>query len=134
MKWASTAGIVVLAALSQAWASDAPKDSDPPGLQKEEASIPFFDLRSTIITWQADGQQGVWIQDQRKQWYYAKTFGNCEGLEFAPRLGFKTRTTNTLDRYGEIIVPNYSRCAIQSLKKSDAPPKGKHHKEVSEEK
>jgi hypothetical protein len=135
MKWASTAGIVALAALGQAWAVDAPKESAPTGLQKEEARIPFVNLNSSILTWQADGEQGVWIQDQRKQWYYASTFGRCDGLEFAARLGFKVGTLNTLDRFSEIVVPNYGRCAIKSLTKSDPPPKkGKRHEEVKEEK
>lgn len=134
MKWASTAGLVALAALGQAWAGDAPQETKPTELPKEEASIPFVNLRSTIRTWQADGQDGVWIQDQRKQWYYAKTFGYCDGLEFATALGFKTGTVNTLDRFSQIVVPGRDRCPIKSLTKSEAPPKGKSHKEVKEEK
>ena len=133
MKWASTAGLIALAALSQAWAADAPQDSKPAGLSKKEASIPFVNLRSSIMSWQADGEDGLWIQDQRKQWYYAQTYGRCEGLEFAAQLGFKTGTLNTLDRFSQIVVPGYDRCAIRSLTKSDAPPEGKRHEEVKEE-
>lgn len=132
MKWASTVGLVALAAMSQAWAVDAAQESGPTGLSKEEASIPFVNLDSTIRTWQADGQDGLWIQDARKQWYYARTYGYCEGLEFASRIGLKTGTLNTLDRFSSIIVPGYDRCALKSLVKSDAPPKGKRHEEVSE--
>ncbi len=134
MKWASTAGLVALAAVSQAWAADAPKDASPSGLQKEEARIPFVNLKSTISTWQADGEQGVWFQDQRKQWYYATTFGRCEGLDFAIELGLRPGTLNTLDRFSEIIVPHYGRCALKSLVKSEPPPKGKRHEKVKEEK
>jgi hypothetical protein len=133
MKWASTVGLVALAALSQAWAVDAAQESTPTGLSKEEVSIPFVNLDSTIRTWQADGQDGVWVQDAHKQWYYAKTYGYCEGLEFASAIGFKTGTLNTLDRFSSIVVPGYDRCAIKSLTKSEAPPNGKQH-EVSEEK
>jgi hypothetical protein len=132
MKWASTVGLVALAALSQAWAVDAAQESGPTGLSKDEASIPFVNLDSTIRTWQADGQNGVWIQDAHKQWYYAKTFGYCEGLEFSVRLGIQTGTLNMLDRYSYIVVPGYGRCALKSLVKSDAPPKGKQHAEVNE--
>jgi hypothetical protein len=133
MKWASTAGLIALAALSQAWAADAPDDSKPVELSKEEVSIPFMNLRSTIRTWQADGQSGVWIQDLRKQWYYAKTYGYCDGLDFANELGFKTGTVNTLDRFSQIIVPGRDRCPIKSLTKSEPPPSGKRHKDVKED-
>ena len=44
MKWAGTASLIALAAVSQAWAVDAPKDPDPAGLKKEEARIPFINL------------------------------------------------------------------------------------------
>lgn len=134
MKWASTVSLIALAALGQAWAGDPPKDSEPAALKKEEARIPFIDLRSSILSWQADGEKGLWIQDQRKQWYYATTYGRCEGLEFTAELGFKVGTMNTLDRFSEIIVPNYGRCAIKSLVKSEAPPKGKRREPASEEK
>jgi Family of unknown function (DUF6491) len=123
MKWAGTASLIALAALGQAWAGSPLEDSGPVGLQKEEASIPFINLRSSILSWQADGEKGLWIQDQRKQWYYATTFGRCEGLEFASQLGFKVGTLNTLDKFSEIIVPNYGQCAIRSLVKSEAPPR-----------
>jgi hypothetical protein len=134
MKWTTTAGLAVLAACCQAWAGDAPKSPEPTELPQEQASIPFINLDSTIRSWQADGEQGLWIQDQRKNWYYAQTFGRCEGLEFAPRLAFKPGTTNTLDRFGEVIVPHYGRCALKSLTKSEEPPKGKRHKEVTQDK
>ena len=134
MKWATTAGLIAVATLGQAWAGDPPPDTKPAGLSKEEAAIPFVNLRSTIHTWQADGRDGLWIQDQRKQWYYATTFGNCEGLDFAVALGFRTGTVNTLDRFSSNVVPGYDRCPIRSLVKSEAPPKGKQHKEVSEDK
>jgi hypothetical protein len=126
MKWAGTASLIALAALGQAWAGESPKDSGP-GLKKEEARIPFINLKSSVLGWQADGEKGLWIQDQRKQWYYATTYGRCEGLEFAGELGFKLGTLNTLDRFSEIIVPNYRSCAISSLVKSEEPPKGKRH-------
>jgi hypothetical protein len=87
-----------------------------------QASIPFMSFDQSIHGWQADGQQAMWIQDVRKQWYYAKLQAPCNGLEFAVRLGFDTKTYNTLDRYSYVIVPNEARCAITSLTRSDPPP------------
>jgi hypothetical protein len=128
MKRALIVGLAAMAAMSQAWASDekGKKVEGPTGLDTKEATIPFLSQNS-IESWEADGTTGLWIQDQRKQWYYATTYGRCEGLEFAGELGFKLGTLNTLDRFSEIIVPNYRSCAISSLVKSEEPPKGKRH-------
>jgi hypothetical protein len=111
--------LVLLGALGPAWAGEPAK--------KEEARIPFINLSSSILSWQADGEQGLWIQDQRKQWYDATTYGRCEGLAFTAELGFKLGTLNTLDRFSDIIVPNYGTCGIRSLVKSEEPPSGKRH-------
>jgi hypothetical protein len=121
-------GLATLAALTQAWAGDAAKPAEPAGLDSKEASIPFASQREAIRTWQADGDQGLWIQDSRKQWYYAKTFAPCFGLPFAIQIGFRNRAMNRLNRDSEIIVPNESRCPLSSLKKSGPPP-GKEGKQ-----
>jgi Family of unknown function (DUF6491) len=89
-----------------------------------QARIPFVNLRS-IHDWRADERKGLWIQDTRKQWYYAKLLEPCLGLDFAWQLGFETRTTNTLDRFAYIMVPDEGRCPIMSLTKSDPPPPGR---------
>ena len=126
MKRLIIAGMACMAALTQVTAADAKKEA-PTELKKPETSIPFIDLKSSIITWEADGEQGLWIQDIRKNWYYAKTFGRCDGLEFAVQIGIKTRTMNTLDRNSDIVVPNSvtGTCALQSFTKSDPPPSEK---------
>jgi len=130
MKRLIIAGIACMVALAQASAADVKKKEAPTGLKQPEASIPFIDMRSSIITWQADGEQGLWIQDSRKQWYYASTFGRCDGLEFAVQIGIRTRTMNTLDRTSDIVVPNSSTgvCALKSFVKSDEPPAEKKRK------
>jgi hypothetical protein len=99
-----------------------------------EASIPFINLRS-IRDWQADKREGIWIQDTRKQWYYAKLMGPCVGLDFALSVGFDTRGSGTLDRFSTVIVPDEDRCPIRSLARSDAPPpkEKKKQAEVSAE-
>lgn len=99
----------------------------------KETSIPFVNLRQSIYSWQDDGQMGMWIQDIRKQWYYAKFNGPCQGVEFAVRLGFETKTLNTLDRFGTVIVPDRGRCPLVSLVKSDPPPNDKKSRKVDAE-
>jgi hypothetical protein len=124
MKRLIVAGIASLASL--AWAADVPKDggkdSKPVGLGDKETSIPFLSQRDSILTWEADGQTGLWIQDARKNWYYATFFSPCNGIEFAPQLAFKAKTLNQLDRYSEVVVPNNASCSLRSLRSSGPPP------------
>jgi hypothetical protein len=132
MKRALMVGLAAMAAMGQAWAEDASKDSGPTGLDSKEAVIPFLNQR-VINSWQSDGQTGLWIQDSGKQWYYAKLFAPCDGLEFTAQVGFRNRTLNQLSRDSEVVLSNGNRCGFQSLRKSDAPPgQGKSHKHEAE--
>ncbi|HMA12060.1 MAG TPA: DUF6491 family protein [Steroidobacteraceae bacterium] len=95
-----------------------------------QASIPFVDHHS-IRDWQADGKDGLWVQDVRRNWYYAKLLGPCIGLDFALSIGFDTGPSNQLDKFSSIIVPREGRCQITSFTRSDPPPptvKKKKHK------
>jgi len=101
-----------------------------------EASIPFVDHHN-IRDWQADKKEGIWIQDQRRNWYYARLLGPCIGLDWALSIGFDTGGgSGQLDKFSSILVPGEGRCQITSLTRSEAPPpsvKKKKHK-VTEEK
>lgn len=97
-------------------------------LSKDEVAIPFVNHRN-IHDWQADKDQGLWIQDERRNWYYAKLLGPCYNLDWALHIGFDTGPSNSLDKFSTVVVPdpNYSRghlqrCQITSLTRSDAPP------------
>jgi len=92
---------------------------------KAETSIPFVNMNQSIHGWQADGQTGIWIQDARDKWYYAKLLAPCAGLEFTARLGFVPKTTNSLDKFGAVVMPDSKSCQIASLTASDEPPKEK---------
>jgi hypothetical protein len=100
-----------------------------------EVSIPFVD-HNNIRDWQADRMEGVWIQDQRREWYYARLLGPCIGLDWALSIGFITGgAAGQLDRFSSILVPNEGRCQITSLTRSEAPPpsvKKKKHKVTDE--
>jgi hypothetical protein len=87
-----------------------------------QATIPFVKSGNSIRDWQADGREGLWVQDLRKQWYYAQLLGPCVGLDFATGIGFDTRTGDSLDRFSYVLVPHEDRCPIMSLSKSDGPP------------
>lgn len=131
MKRTLILGLATLATLTQAWAGETATSGEPAGLDSKEASIPFANQRDAIRTWQADGDQGLWIQDARRQWYYAKTVAPCIGLPFAVQIGFRNRALNQLNRDSEIIIPNEGRCPLISFRKSDPPP-GKEHRHDTE--
>lgn len=88
---------------------------------RAEVAIPF--PQSSIRDWQADKRDGLWIQDQHRRWYYARIMGPCIGLDFALTIGFDSRHGSSFDRFSSIVVPREGRCALQSLTRSDAPPK-----------
>lgn len=84
-----------------------------------EASIPFGLIRD----WQADKEQGMWIQAYSRKWYYAQFMGRCLGLNFATAVGFDTRFQSSFDRFSSVFVPGYGRCAIQTFTPSEGPPR-----------
>ena len=86
-----------------------------------EASIPFGLIRD----WQADRDNGMWIQAYSRKWYYAEFMGRCFGLNFATAVGFDNRFQSSFDRFSSVFVPGYGRCAITSLQPSDGPPRKK---------
>jgi hypothetical protein len=119
-------------AASGALAADAPPAT---ALQKEETSIPFVNHRN-VRDWQADKDQGLWIQDERRNWYYAKLLGPCYNLDWALSVGFETGgASGSLDKFSAVVVPdqgftrgNHERCQFTSLTRSDAPPPKAKHK------
>ena len=86
-----------------------------------EASIPFANLGG-IYDWEADGDHGIWVQDIRRQWYYAKFMGPCTGLPFAFRVGFVTEPTGALNRWSSVRVRDSGRCYFASFEHSAGPP------------
>ena len=110
-------GVALLAAAGVAFASEAA----PP-----KAYIPFAN-HGGIRDWKADRDQGLWVQDIHRKWYYAKFMGPCLGLNFAQTIGFDTHPLGQFDQFSAIFVPGGGggRCAVQSFTVSGAPPNGK---------
>jgi len=94
----------------------------------KETSIPFIGTIG-LYNFEADGDRGVWLQDQQRRWYYARVLGPCTGLPFAVRIGVDTRFGGSqLDRTGTLLVDR-QRCPINSLVASNGPlPKAKKAK------
>ena len=84
-----------------------------------DASI-AFPAYGTVRNFEADGDDGIWIEDQRRDWYYARLIGFCPDLDFVQAIGIDTRGTSRLDRYAAIIV-NGQRCAFTSFVTAEKP-------------
>lgn len=87
----------------------------------EQASIPFPNSAS-IRTWEATDRDTLYIQGPGRQWYRATLMSPCLDLPFTEVIGFETRGAPTFDRFSSIVVRG-QRCQLNSLVKSDPPPK-----------
>jgi hypothetical protein len=120
MKKPIAAALAALLAMSAAAQPAAEEGAKP--VKEAQASIPFANIGRTIRDWQADGMDGLWVRDARRQWYYARLLGPCIGLDFAHSIGFRTGASSSFDRFSSIIVPGHDRCHVQSFTKSEGPP------------
>jgi hypothetical protein len=87
----------------------------------EETSIPFAD-RDGIQDYKADADRGLYIRSITGEWYYARTMGKCARLQSANAIGFATAPGGKLDRTGALVAQGW-RCQLDSLTRSEAPPK-----------
>lgn len=107
----------------------APDPAGGPHAGQPEASIAFANQRATIREWQADGRNGIWVQDSQRNWYYGSFQAPCIGLDFANAVGFRTGSTGKLDRFATVVVPDEAPCVLKSFTRSQEPPdNGKRRK------
>lgn len=88
-----------------------------------DARIAFPD--TNIRNFEADGRNGLYIQDARRNWYYATLDGSCLDLPQAITLGFETRGISALDTGSYVLAKGpfgVDRCMITDLVTSAAPP------------
>jgi Family of unknown function (DUF6491) len=93
-----------------------------------DARIPFVN-HGGVYNFVADGDKGLWIEGQHREWYYAKLIGPCWDLPYANAVGFVTRGSDTLDKFSQIVVRG-KQCQITSLVTSAPPPSKKERKKV----
>lgn len=118
----SFVSLIAIAAAMIATPALARKAPPAPVASGQETSIPFVGTIG-LYDFQADSDRGVWLQDQRRRWYYGRISGICTGLPFATRIGVDTRFGGSqFDRTGVLLVDG-ERCHIDSLVTSAAPPK-----------
>ena len=104
--------ILLLAALAAPAAGRAPAE--------EEVRIPFVQF-GAIRTFRTEGDDIVYLEDRRRNWYRATLSGPCLALPMAVRLGVDRRYSSTLDNTSTLVVGG-ERCRIHSLVRIAAPP------------
>ena len=87
------------------------------------------DLRPAqpLYNFTPDGDEGVWLQDFRKRWYYATVAGVCPNLGRAVGLGYDTRSSNRFDKSAKLVVKGF-QCGLSSLVTANRPPSKKEIK------
>lgn len=89
-----------------------------PELGVETAIV--FPNHGAIRNFEADGNDGIWLEDRQRRWYYAELLGGCQGLNFAQAIGFDTRGFSRFDKFSTIIVRD-EVCPVASLVTSEKP-------------
>lgn len=79
-----------------------------------------FANRGEIRNFEADGQDGIWLEDRQRRWYYAELLGGCQGLNFAQGVGFDTGGTSNFDKFSSIVVDGW-KCPVTSLVTAEKP-------------
>lgn len=103
-------------------ASAAPA-GEPSAAKPEEARIPFANSTG-IRAWRAEREAGedvLYIEGVRRQWYRAELFGYCPDIRFANAIAFDSGPTGTFDRFSRVIV-RHDVCRIRSLVKIEGEP------------
>lgn len=120
--------IAALALAAPAFADDKPAHKWPElGV---EASIVFPDR--TIRNFEADGDDGIWIEDQQRRWYYGSFIGSCQDLNFAHGIAFDTQGLSRFDKFSRIIVRE-DVCQLNSLVTAEKPLSRKERKRLAKE-
>lgn len=80
----------------------------------------IFANHGEIRNFEADGQDGIWLEDRKRRWYYAELLGGCQGLNFAQGVGFDTGGSSNFDKFSSIIVDEW-KCPVVSLVTAEKP-------------
>ena len=96
-----------------------------------DASIVFPNY-GAIRNYEADGDDGIWIEDQQRRWYYGSFIGSCQGLDFSNAIGFDTGGLSRFDRFSTIVTRD-DRCQLNSFVTSEKPLSRKERKRLAKE-
>ncbi len=130
MKHMALAILIVATAFSAPVQAKKPVDHIWPELGVEARIV--FPNQGAIRNFEPDGNEGIWLEDRQRRWYYAELLGGCQGLNFAQAIGFDTRGSASFDKFSNIIVRG-ERCAIASLVTANKPLPRKERQKLREQ-
>jgi Family of unknown function (DUF6491) len=96
-----------------------------------ETSIVFPNY-GAIRNYEADGDTGIWVEDQQRRWYYGTFLGSCRDLNFSQALGFDTGGLSRFDRFSKIITRD-DVCQLNSFVTAEKPLSRKERKKLAKE-
>jgi hypothetical protein len=102
----------ILAFAGPAFAAAAPQAT--PALQ--------FDQIGTVKSWRAGGDNIVYVQDAKGQWYKAVLYETCMSLDTSKGVQFQTEVDPATNAKTSKVQVARHICTVQSLTKSDPPP------------
>jgi Family of unknown function (DUF6491) len=79
-----------------------------------------FPNDGAIRNFEANGNDGIWLEDRQRRWYYATLAGGCQDLNFAESIGFDTRGSSRFDKFSAIIVRG-DTCPVVSVVTAEKP-------------
>jgi hypothetical protein len=128
LRWMAAAAMAVMLGTASADepaaisldAANAPVAAHAPAAAAESRIA--FSSRN-IWNWHVVDDQTLLIQSNSRKWYQAKLLGNCPGLRFVERVGFKSNADDSFDKFSSIQLRGGQRCQLVSLTESDGPPK-----------
>jgi len=87
--------------------------------QQHRTTISFADI-GNVRSWQADGNEAVFIESSHNQWYRASFWSPCVDLPFVETIAFVTEPNGDLGRYSSILVDG-DRCWFKEFEQASAP-------------
>jgi len=126
LKFLATAMIATaaMAGAAQAQAQAQAQTAGPtPGPRSgERADIPFA-TNHGIRTFTPERQgNGVYLQANNRDWYYASFYSRCTELPYAFTFGFKTFGGGSTLSRGDTVIAGHDTCRIADIVRSGPPP------------
>jgi len=94
-----------------------------PGPRSGERADIVFATHNGIRTFTpANDGRGVYLQDNRKNWYFASFYTRCQNIDFSFGIGFRTFGGSPNLSRGDSIYAGHEQCRIADLVRSGPPP------------
>ena len=118
-----TTALIAIAAFAGTAQAQTQVTGPTPGPRSgERADIPFATHNGIRSFRPTNDGSGVYLQDNRRNWYYATFFSRCIELPYAFGVGFRTfGGSSTLSR-GDTILTERDSCRIADIVRSGPPP------------